>query len=143
MKKWGWPLKVFLVIFVIAVLYVLIATVIRFTSGEIEASRAVARFLIGTALGAAIAGIAAAVTSVVIDAINKRKPNLTLIIFLSVLAAGILYVGIASIIRVRIGQVSPALVPLRFIIGSFLAAVVAGVAAGITAIVMAVKKLGD
>ena len=143
MKKWSWPLKIFLIIFVIAILYVLIATIIRFTSGEVEASRALIRFIIGTALGAAIAGIAAAVTSVVVNAINKRKPNLPLIIFLSVLAAGILYVGIASIIRVRIGQVSPALVPLRFVIGSFMVAVVAGVAAGITAIVTAVKKLGD
>jgi len=143
MKKWSWPLKIFLIIFVIAILYVLIATIIRLTTGEIEAGRALIRFIIGIALGAAIAGIAAAVTSVVVNAMNKRKPNLTLIVFLSVLAAGILYVGIASIIRVRIGQVSPALVPLRFVIGSFLAAAAAGLAAGITAIVVAVKKLGD
>lgn len=71
-----------------------------------------------------------------------KKWSLTLKVFLIVLAVCILYILIASIVRVSIGQISILRAVVRFIIfGLVGGSVVGGIAAGITALVVAIRKL--
>ena len=72
-----------------------------------------------------------------------KKMSLPLKVFLIVLAVCVLYVLIASIVRVCIGQIAIDMAVTRFILGSIIGALVAGIAAGITALVVALKKLGE
>jgi hypothetical protein len=143
MKKWSLTLKVFLIVLAIGVLYVLIASIVRISTGEIEIGMAVGRFFIGSIIAAAVAGIAAAITSLVVSIKQKRKLNLPLLVFLIALAIGVLYVLIASIVRLSIGQISKYMFMPRFIFGSIFSVLGAGVIAGITALVVAIKKLGE
>ena len=143
MKKWSLTLKVFLIVLAIGVLYVLIRSIIRVSTEEIEIGRAVGRFITGIIIAATGAGITAAITSLVVSIKQKRKLNLPLLVFLIALAIGVLYVVIASIVRRSIGQIPSYMFMPRIIFGSIFSALGAGVAAGITAFVVAIKKLGD
>lgn len=73
-----------------------------------------------------------------------KKWSLTLKVFVIVAAVCLLYILIASIIRVSIGQISILRAVIRFILlGLVGGSLVGGIAAGITALVVAIKKLGD
>ena len=72
-----------------------------------------------------------------------KKWSLTLKVFLIVLAVGVLYVLIATIIRASTGEIESDMVVPRLIIGSIMYVAGAGVLAGITAVVVAIKKLGE
>ena len=143
MKKWSLTLKVFLIVLAIGVLYVLIRSIIRVSTGEIEIGMAVTRFIIGSIISALIAGIAAGITALVVAIKKKKKLSLTLMAFLIVAAVGILYVLIRSIIRVSTGEISSGMAVMRFSIGSIISVLAAGIAAGITAVAVAIKKLGE
>jgi len=143
MKKWSLTLKVFLIVLAVSVLYVLIASIVRVAVGQVAVDMALTRFITGSLIGLLIAGIAAGITALVVAIKNKKKLSPTLIVFLTVLVVGVLYVLIATIVRVRIGQIETNMAVVRFVIGSIIAVVGAGVAAGITALVMAIKKLGQ
>jgi len=72
-----------------------------------------------------------------------KKWSLTLKVFVIVAAVCLLYVLIASIARVSIGQISIIRAVIRFIIfGLIGGSIIGGIAAGITALVVAIKKLG-
>lgn len=143
MKKWSLPLKVFLIVFAIGFLYVLIASIVRVCVGQIEIGMAVQRFIIGNIIGASAAGIAAGITALVVAIKNKKKLSLPLMVFLIAAAVAILYVLIRTIIRVSSGEISTGMAVVRFIIGSIIYVLGAGVIAGITAVVVAIKKLGE
>jgi hypothetical protein len=143
MKKWSLPLKVFLIVFAIGFLYVLIASIVRVCVGQIEIGMAVQRFIIGNIIGASAAGIAAGITALVVAIKNKKKLSLPLMVFLIAAAVAILYVLIRTIIRVSSGEISTGMAVVRFIIGSIIYVLGAGVIAGITALVLAIKKLGE
>jgi MFS family permease len=143
MKKWSLTLKVFLIVLAVGVLYVLIATIIRAFTGEIEIGMAVGRFIIGSLIAAMIAGFAAGITSLVVSIRQKKKLNLPLLVFLIGAVVAILYVLIRTIIRVNTGEIESNMVVPRLIIGSIIYVTGAGVLAGITAIVVAIMKLGD
>ena len=142
MKKWSLTLKVFLIVLAICVLCELIASIVRVCVGQMDIGMAATRFIVGSILGVLVAGIAAGITALVVD-IKKKKLSLTLKVFLIVAVVCILYVLIASIVRVSIGQIEFDRAVIRFIIGSILGVLVAGIAAGITALVVAIKKLGE
>jgi uncharacterized membrane protein len=72
-----------------------------------------------------------------------KKWSLTLKVFLILLAIGVLYVLVRSIIRVSIGEITSDMVVPRIIIGSIMYVAGAGVLAGITTLAVAVKKPGD
>ena len=143
MKKWSLTLKVFLIVLAIGVLYVLIATIIRASTGEIEIGMAVGRFVIGSLIAAIVAGFAAGITSLVVSIKQKKKLNLPLMVFLIGAVVAILYVLIRTIIRLNAGEIESNMVVPRFIIGSIMYVAGAGALAGITAIVVALKKLGE
>ena len=143
MKKWSLTLKVFLIVLAIGVLYVLIRSIIRVSTGEIEIGMAVTRFTIGSIIGVAVAGIAAGITALVVAIKKKRKLSLPLIVFLIGAVVAILYVLVRTIIRVSTGEITSEMAVFRFIIGSIIYVLGAGVLAGITALVLAIKKLGE
>jgi Ca2+/H+ antiporter len=143
MKKWSLPLKVFLIVFAIGFLYVLIASIVRVCVGQIEIGMAVTRFFIGSLIAASVAGIAAGITALVVAIKNKEKLSLPLIVFLIAATVAILYVLIRTIIRVSTGEIEIGMAVFRFIIGSIIYVLGAGVLAGITALVVAIKKLGE
>jgi hypothetical protein len=72
-----------------------------------------------------------------------KKWSLTLKVFLILLAIGVLYVLVRSIIRVSTGEITSDMVVPRIIIGSIMYVAGAGVLAGITTLAVAVKKPGD
>jgi len=144
MKKWSLTLKVFLSVLAVAILYVLIASIVRVSMGQIEIGMAVTRFFIGSIIGVLVAGIAAGITAIVVAIRKKKKFSLPLKVFLIVAAVCILYVLIASIVRVYVGEISISRAVIRFIIfGLIGGSLVGGVAAGITALAVAIKKLGE
>jgi len=143
MKKWSLTLKVFLSVLAVGVLYVLIASIVRVSIGEIEIGMAVTRFFIGSLIAASVAGIAAGITALVVAIKKKKKLSVPLIVFLIGAAVAILYVLIRTIIRVSTGEISSDMAVWRFIIGSIIYVLGAGVIAGITAVVVAIKKLGE
>jgi Ca2+/H+ antiporter len=143
MKKWSLTLKVFLIVAAACLLYVLIASIVRVSIGEIEIGMAVTRFFIGSLIAASVAGIAAGITALVVAIKNKKKLSLPLMVFLIAAAVAILYVLIRTIIRVSSGEISTGMAVGRFIIGSIIYVLGAGVIAGITALVLAIKKLGE
>ena len=144
MKKWSLPLKVFLIVLAVCVLYVLIASIVRVYIGQIAIDMAVTRFTIGSIIGVLVAGIAAGITALVVAIKKKKKLSLTLKVFLIVAAACILYVLIASIVRVYVGEITITRAVVRFIIfGIIGGSLVGGIAAGIAALVVAIKKLGE
>jgi hypothetical protein len=143
MKKWSLTLKVFLIVLAIGVLYVLTATIIRVSTGEIEIGMAIGRFIIGSLMAAIVAGFAAGITSLVVSIRQKKKLNLPLLVFLIGAVVAILYVLIRTIIRLNAGEIESNMVVPRLIIGSIIYTAGAGVLAGITAIVVALKKLGE
>jgi hypothetical protein len=143
MKKWSLTLKVFVIVAAACLLYVLIASIVRVCVGQIEIGMAVQRFIIGNIIGASAAGIAAGITALVVAIKNKKKLSLPLMVFLIAAAVAILYVLIRTIIRVSSGEISTGMAVVRFIIGSIIYVLGAGVIAGITALVLAIKKLGE
>jgi len=143
MKKMGLPLKVFLIVLGIGVLYVLIASIVRASTGQIEIGMALTRFIIGSIISVIAAGIAAGITALVVAIRQKKKLNLPLIVFLIGAIIAVLYVLIRTIIRVSTGEISTEMAVIRFIIGSIMYVAGAGVLAGITALVIAFKKLGE
>jgi MFS family permease len=143
MKKWSLTLKVFLIVLAIGVIYVLIRSIIRFSTGEIEIGMAVARFLIGSVIAAYVAGIAASITALVQDIRKKQKLSLTLKVFLIAFVVCVLLVPIATVLRVRIGQIPSNRAVMLFIIDNIIGILIAGIAAGITALVVAIKRLGE
>jgi len=143
MKKMSLPLKVFLIVLGVGVLYVLIASIIRVSIGQIAIGMAVTRFIIGSIISVAVAGIAAGITALVVAIRQKKKLSLPLIVFLIGATIAILYVLIRTIIRVSAGEISSEMAVIRFIIGSIMYVAAAGVIAGITALVIAIKKLGE
>jgi hypothetical protein len=71
MKKWSLTLKVFLIALAVCVLFVLVASIIKVSMGQISILRAIARFIIlGLIGGSIIGGIAAGITAIVV-AIKK------------------------------------------------------------------------
>jgi MFS family permease len=143
MKKWSLSLKVFLGILAVGILYVLIATIVRLSSGQIDTGTAVTRFIVGALIGLVVAGFAAAITKLVVDFKNKKKLNIPLIVFLIGAVVAVLYVLVRTIIRVSTGEIDSDMAVVRFIIGSIMYVAGAGVLAGIAAIVIAIKKLGE
>ena len=143
MKKWSLPTKVFLIAFAVFILYVLIAGIVRFFTGQVEAYMAVIRFVVGAMGGAILAGVAAAITALVLDFTKKKKLSLMLRVFYIVFIVCVLFVLIAGIIRLFMGQYTYDRTVVRFIIGSIGGVLIAGIAAGITALVVAIKKLGE
>ena len=143
MKKMSLPLKVFLIVLGVGVLFVLIASIVRFSIGQIEMDMAVIRFIVGSIISLIVAGIAACITAIVVAIRQKKKLNLPLIVFLIGAIIAVLYVLIRTIIRVSTGEISTEIAVIRFIIGSIMYVAGAGVLAGITAIVVAIKKLGE
>jgi hypothetical protein len=143
MKKMSLTLKVFLIVLAVCVLYVLIASIVRVSIGQIASDMAVTRFIIGSIIGLVLAGIAAGITTLVVAIKQKRKLSLPLMVFLIAAPIAILYVLIRTIIRVNTGEITTEMAVARFIIGSIMYAAGAGVIAGITAIVVAIKKLGE
>ena len=143
MKKMSLTLKVFLIVLAVCVLYVLIASIVRVSIGQIAGDMAVPRFIIGSIIGLVLAGIAAGITALVVAIKQKRKLSLPLMVFLIAAPIAILYVLIRTIIRVNTGEITTEMAVARFIIGSIMYVAGAGVIAGITAIVVAIKKLGD
>jgi hypothetical protein len=143
MKKLSLTLKVFLIALAVCVLYVLIRTIIRVSTGEIDIGMAVTRFIIGSIIGLVLAGIAAGITALAVAIKQKKKLSLPLKVFLILAPLAILYVLIRTIIRVNAGEITTEMAVARFIIGSVMYVAGAGVIAGITAIVVAIKKLGE
>jgi hypothetical protein len=143
MKKMSLTLKVFLIVLAVCVLYVLIASIVRASIGQIAVDMAVTRFIIGSIIGLVLAGIAAGITALVVAIKQKRKLSLPLMVFLIAAPIAILYVLIRTIIRVNTGEITTEMAVARFIIGSIMYVAGAGVIAGITAIVVAMKKLGE
>lgn len=143
MKKMGLPLKVFLIALAVCVLYVLIATIVRVSAGQIETGMAVARLIIGSLISLISAGIAAAITGLVVAFKSKKKLNIPLIVFLIGAVVAVLYVLVRTIIRAYTGEITNDAAIFRFIIGSIMYVAGAGVAAGIAALVLAMKKLGE
>ncbi len=144
MKKMSLPLKVFLIVLAVCVLYVLIASIVRVSIGQIASDMAVTRFIIGSIIGLVLAGIAAGITALVVAIKNKKKLSLPLKVFLIVAAVCILYVLTASIVRVYVGEITTDRAVVRFIIfGIIGGSLVGGIAAGTTALVVAIKKLGE
>jgi hypothetical protein len=143
MKKWSLPLKVFLGILAAGILFVLIATIVRLSIGQIDTGTAVTRFIVGTLIGLVVAGFASAITKLVVDFKNKKKPNIPLIVFLIGAVVAVLYVLVRTIIRLSTGEIDSDMAVVRFIIGSVMYVAGAGVLAGIAAIVVAIKKLGE
>jgi len=142
MKKWSLTLKVFLILLGIGFLYVLIASIIRVSTGQIDMGMAVGRFIFGILISLIVAGFAAGITSVVVAVKEKRKPSIPLIVFLAGAVVAILYVLIRTLIRVDVGEITSEMAVFRFIIGSIFYVAGAGVLAGITKLVLAVKNLG-
>ena len=142
MKKWSLPLKVFLIVLAVFILYVLIAGIIRVSTGQVEAYMAVIRFVVGCMGGAILAGVAAAITALVLDFSRKKKLSLTLEVFYIAFVVCVLFVLIAGIIRVFLGQYTYDQTVVRFIIGSIGGILIAGIAAGIAALAGAIKNLG-
>jgi hypothetical protein len=142
MKKWSLTLKVFLILLGIGFLYVLIASIIRVSTGQIDMGMAVGRFIFGILISLIVAGFAAGITSVVVAVKEKRKPSIPLIVFLAGAVVAILYVLIRTLIRVNVGEITSEMAVFRFIIGSIFYVAGAGVLAGITKLVLAVKNLG-
>jgi hypothetical protein len=103
---------------------------------------AVGRFIFGILISLIVAGFAAGITSVVVAVKEKRKPSIPLIVFLAGAVVAILYVLIRTLIRVNLGEITSEMAVFRFIIGSILYVAGAGVLAGITKLVLAVKNLG-
>ncbi len=143
MKKWSLPLKAFLIVLAVCVLYVLIASIVRVSIGQIASDMAVTRFIIGSIIGLVLAGIAAGITALVVAIKQKRKLSLPLMVFLIAAPVAILYVLLRTIIRVNTGEITTEMAVARFIIGSIMYVAGAGVVAGITALVVAIKKLGE
>jgi len=143
MRKWSLPLKIFLIILAVGVLYVLIRSVIRVSTEEMEIGRAVGRFIFGSVIAAYAAGIAASITALVLDIRKKEKLSLALKVFLIIFLACALLVPVETYVRVHIGQILKYRAVMYLIIDTMIGILVAGVAAGITALVVAVKKLGD
>ena len=143
MKKMSLPLKVFLIVLGVGVLFVLIASIVRFSIGQIEMDMAVIRFIVGSIISLIVAGIAACITAIVVAIRQKKKLNIPLMVFLIGAIIAVLYVLIRTIIRVSTGEISTEIAVIRFIIGSIMYVAGAGVLAGITAIVVAIKKLGE
>ena len=143
MIKWSLPLKVFLGILVAGILFVLIATIVRLSIGQIDAVTAVTRFIVGTLIGLVVAGFASAITKLVVDFKNKKKLNIPLIVFLVGAVVAVLYVLVRQIIRYYTGEIDSDMAVVRFIIGSVMYVAGAGVLAGIVAIAIAIKKLGE
>jgi hypothetical protein len=142
MKKWSLTLKIFLILLGIGFLYVLIATIIRFSTGQIDIGMAVSRFVVGILITLIVAGFAAGITSVAVAITQKRRPSIPLIVFLAGALLAVLYVLIRTIIRVNVGEITTEMAVVRFIIGSILYVAAAGVLAGITKLVLAIKNLG-
>jgi hypothetical protein len=142
MKKWSLTLKVFLIVLGIGFLYILIASIIRVSIGQIDTGMAVVRFIIGIIISLIVAGIAAGITSIAVAIKQKRKPSIPLIVFLAGAIAAILYVLIRTIIRVNTGEISTEVAVFRFIIGSIIYVAGAGILAGITKLVLSLKNLG-
>lgn len=142
MKKWSLTLKVFLIALAVCILYVLIASIVRIYTGQIAIDTAVIRFIIGSIGGIILAGVAAVITALVLDIQKKRKLSLTLRVFYIIFAVCVLFVLIADIVRVSVGQLASEMVVISFIIGSTGGVLVAGIAAGITKFVLAIKNLG-
>jgi len=142
MKKWSLTLKVFLILLGIGFLYVLIASIIRVSTGQIDMGMAVGRFIFGILISLIVAGFAAGITSVVVAVKEKRKLSIPLIVFLAGAVVAILYVLIRTLIRVNIGEITSEMAVFRFIIGSILYVAGAGVLAGITKLVLSIKNLG-
>jgi hypothetical protein len=143
MKNWSLTLLVFLIVLAIGILYVLIRSVIRVSTGEIEIGMAVTRFIIGSVIAAYAAGVAASITALVQDIRKKQKLSLTLKVFLIVFLVCVLLAPIVTIVRVRIGQISSDMAVMILIIDNIIGILVAGIAAGITALAQAIKKLGE
>lgn len=143
MKKWSLTLKVFLIVLAIGVLYVLIASIIRVSTGEIDMSRAVGRFIFGSVIAAYAAGIAASITALVLDIRKKKRMSLALKVFLIAFLACVLLVPVETFVRVHIGQILRYRAVMYLIIDNVIGILGAGIAAGITALVIAIKKLGD
>lgn len=147
MKKMSLPLKVFLIVLAVGILYVLIASIVRVSIGQIEIRMAVARFISGSLIAVSAAILAAGIAALVVVIKNikkKQKLNLPLMVFLIAAAVGILYVLIRTIMRVYSGEITTDIAVIRYIIGSVIYGLVpGGVAAGITALVLAIKKLGE
>jgi hypothetical protein len=142
MKKWSLTLKIFLILLGIGFLYVLIATIIRVSTGQIDIGMAVSRFVVGILITLIVAGFAAGITSVAVAITQKRRPSIPLIVFLAGALLAVLYVLIRTIIRVNVGEITTEMAVVRFIIGSILYVAAAGVLAGITKLVLAIKNLG-
>jgi hypothetical protein len=142
MNKWSLTLKVFLILLGIGFLYVLIASIIRVSTGQIDMGMAVGRFIFGILISLIVAGFAAGITSVVVAVKEKSKPSIPLIVFLAGAVVAILYVLIRTLIRVNVGEITSEMAVFRFIIGSILYVAGAGVLAGITKLVLAIKNLG-
>jgi len=143
MKKLSLPLKVFLIVLAVCVLYVLIASIVRVCIGQIAIDTAVTRFIIGSIIGVLVGGIAAGITALVVAIKQKKKLSIPLIVFLIGAVVAILYVLVRTIIRVSTGEITSEMAVFRFIIGSIIYVLGAGVLAGITALVLAIKKLGE
>jgi len=143
MKKLSLPLNVFLIATAACLLYVLIASIVRVCIGQIAIDMAVTRFFIGSIIGLVIAGIAAGITSLAVAIKQKKKLSIPLIVFLIGAVVAILYVLVRTIIRVSTGEITSEMAVFRFIIGSIIYVLGAGVLAGITALVLAIKKLGE
>jgi len=143
MKKMSLPLKVFLIVLGVGVLCVLIASIVRVYIGQIAMDMAVIRFIVGSIISLVVAGIAAGITALVVAIRQKKKLSLPLLVFLIGAVLAVLYVLIRTIIRVSTGEISNEIAVIRFIIGSIMYVAGAGVLAGITALVLAIKKLGE
>jgi len=143
MKKWSLTLKVFLIVLSIGILYVLVASIVRVGIGQIEINEAVIRFFSGSIITAYAAGVAASITALVQDIRKKQKLSLILKVFLIAFVACVLLVPIVIIVRVRSGQIESDMAVIIFIIDNIIGLLVSGVAAGITALVVAIKKLGE
>ena len=143
MKKMSLPLKVFLIVLGVGVLFILIAGIVRYNTGQIAMDRAVIRLIVGIILSLIAAGFATCITAIVVAFRQKRKLNIPLIVFLIGAVVAVLYVLIRTIIRVSTGEITTDMAFIRFIIGSVMYVAGAGVLAGIAALVLAFKKLGE
>ena len=143
MKKMSLPLKVFLIVLGVGVLFILIAGIVRYSTGQIAMDRAVIRLIVGIILSLIAAGVAADITALVVAFRQKKKLNIPLIVFLIGAVVAVLYVLIRTIIRVSTGEITTDMAFIRFIIGSVMYVAGAGVLAGIAALVLAFKKLGE
>jgi len=74
MKKLSLPLKVFLIILAVFVLFFLVASILRVTIGHLTLVRAIIRFvLFGLIGGSIVGGIGAGITAVVVAARKLGK----------------------------------------------------------------------